>query len=160
MEFAHDGGINWRKDMTAWLRDTLGHASLDPSALEHDQLSDEDRLLLPALRRTDLDRLRPIARKIIRYDIGLVLNHCDYLICYWTEATQLGCGTAGEITLATWIDKPVYMILDYPRDKASTWMVGCTASIHSNFDELKSHLIATYGKHSHARQHAPPAQAR
>jgi nucleoside 2-deoxyribosyltransferase len=145
MEFAADGGTSWRVDLTRWLAETLGHAALDPTHLEHDQLSEEERLLLPSLRQRDFDTLRAIARKIIRYDIDLVLNRCDYLIVHWNESTQRGCGTAGEITLAAWAGKPVHLVLDYPREKASTWMVGCTSSIHTDWQDLKKHLLATYG---------------
>lgn len=85
MEFAADGGTSWRVDLTRWLAETLGHAALDPTHLEHDQLSEEERLLLPSLRQRDFDTLRAIARNTIRYDIDLVLNRCDYLIVHWTN---------------------------------------------------------------------------
>jgi hypothetical protein len=38
------------------------------------------------------------------------------------------------------------MLLDYPRTKASTWMIGCTTSIHDNWDSLKQALINDFQK--------------
>jgi nucleoside 2-deoxyribosyltransferase len=144
MEFAKDGGIDWRRGLTEWLLQELGHEVLDPTVLEHDQLTEAERDLIPNLRQKRFDLLRPIARKIVLYDLDLVMNQCDYIVCHWNEATQLGCGTAGEITAAAWKGKSVYMVLDYPREKASTWMVGCTTCIFESWNELKEHLLGQY----------------
>ena len=149
MEFAHDGGCGWRADIAHWLQEELGHGVLDPTVLEHDQLDEADRKRIPALKQNDLEELRRLALKIVRYDVDLVINKCDYVICLWNESTQLGCGSAGEITVATWTRKPVYMLLDYPREKASTWMIGCTTSIHGSWDDLKETLLRAYGKDHH-----------
>lgn len=151
MEFAQDGGIGWRRDIAEWLDRELGHRVLDPTVLEHDQLSEAERQALPALKSGQFGTLRPIASRIVRYDLDLVLNHCDYLIVFWNEATQRGCGTAGEITMAAWAGKPVHLILDYPRERASTWMVGCTSSIHGSWNELKEHLKSLHTRPADAR---------
>lgn len=145
MEFAEDGGAGWRQQMTEWLADELGHRVLDPTILEHDQLTEAERLEAPLLKKGDFNKLRTLALRIVKYDLDLVLNQCDYVICHWNEATQRGCGTAGEITLATWAGKPVYLYLDYPVEKASTWMVGCTRSIHLDWESLKEQLKQEYG---------------
>lgn len=146
MEFADDRGISWRGEMTRWLADQLGHSALDPTHLEHDQLAPSEWEELPGLKLRDIARLRQLAHRIVLYDADLVLNKADYLICYWTEATQRGCGTAGEITLAAWKAKPVHMVLDYPLEKASTWMIGCTTSLHHDFEGLRRELLGRYGK--------------
>lgn len=146
MEFAHDGGLGWRAEFTNWLNETLGHGVLDPTILEHDQLDEAERIALPSLKQKDFGRLRQIARRIVHYDLDLVLNKCDYIVCLWNESTQRGCGSAGEITVATWAGKPVYLLLDYPREQASTWMVGCTTSIHESWDDLKQALVRDFGK--------------
>lgn len=145
MEFADDRGVSWRGEMTRWLEEQLGHSSLDPTHLEHDQLSEEEWRELPGLKERDLPRLRQLARRIVLYDARLVLEKADYLICYWTEATQRGCGTAGEITLAAWTGKPVHLVLDYPLRSASTWMIGCTSSLHHDFEDLRHELLRRYG---------------
>jgi hypothetical protein len=149
MEFAHDGGIGWRAEFTAWVAATLGHRTLDPTIFEHDQLSDEERASIKGLKATrQYDRIRALASRIVHYDARLLLEQSDYVVCLWNEATQLGCGTAGEITLACWADKPVHLLLEYPEDRASTWMIGCTTSMHHDWDDLKQTLIRHYGSQS------------
>lgn len=145
MEFAHDGGLGWRSEMTQWLARELGHGTLDPTVLEHDQLTDAERASIVGLKQSNPDAIRPLARRIVEYDVRLVLEKADYLIVLWDAATQAGCGTAGEITVAAWAGKPVHLLLDFPRSRASTWMIGCTTSLHEDMAGLKAHLKATYG---------------
>jgi hypothetical protein len=146
MEFALDGGTGWRADLRVWLHERLGHQALDPTILEHDQLTDAERLTIPTLKRErDFDSIRRLANRIVHYDAALVLQQADYVICHWNEATQRGCGTAGELTLAAVARKPVHLLLDYPADQVSTWLVGCTTTIHHDWEELKSNLLTIYG---------------
>ncbi len=145
MEFAHDGGIGWRADITRWLSEVLGHRALDPTIFEHDQLTDAERASIKGLKEAgDFDAIRRLAARIVHYDARLLLEQSDYVVCLWNEATQRGCGSAGEITLAAWAGKPVHLLLDYPADRASTWMIGCTTTIHHDWHDLKSTLIARY----------------
>lgn len=154
MEFARDGGVGWRQEMARWLGETLGHGTLDPTCFEHDQLPPEEKDRLPGLKRTDLAELRRLARGIVLYDLGLLLNQADYVICHWTEETQRGCGSAGEITMAAWAGKPVYLLLDYPREAMSTWMAGCTTGIFEDWESLKSALIHDFAERSLADEPA------
>ncbi|MBI1289846.1 hypothetical protein GC173_01195 [bacterium] len=145
MEFAHDGGIGWRQEFAGWLAERLGHGVLDPTVFEHDQLSDEERNSIKGLKsQRRFDEVRRLASRIVHYDARLLLEQSDYVVCLWNEATQLGCGTAGEITLACWAGKPVHLLLDYPDERASTWMIGCTTTIHHDWDDLKRTLIQHY----------------
>ncbi len=140
MEFARDGGAGWRREITEWLAQHLGHRVLDPTHFEHDQLSEEDKGRLPGLKNGNLPELRRLARRIVLYDLEMLLERADYVVCYWTEETQRGCGSAGEITMAAWAGKPVYLLLDYPRERMSTWMAGCTTAIFTDWNELKESL--------------------
>lgn len=148
MEFAEDGGAGWRREMSLWLARHLGHRTLDPTHFEHDQLSHEQKSRLPLLKRHDLEELRRLARRIVLYDLEMLLRRADYLICYWTEETQRGCGSAGEITMAAWAGKPVYLVLDYPRERMSTWMAGCTTAIFHDWDGLKQALLREFPERS------------
>jgi nucleoside 2-deoxyribosyltransferase len=149
MEFAVDGGAGWRGQVAAWLDRHLGHEVLDPTRFEHDQLNEEQRRLLPQLKRArEFDAIRKLAIKIVRYDVALLLEHSDYVICHWNEDTQLGCGTAGELTIAAMHGKPVHLMLEYPPSRASTWMIGCTTTIHDNWEDLLEAVRKLHGGQS------------
>jgi hypothetical protein len=59
----------------------------------------------------------------------------------WDEYVIQGGGTHGELTLAYQHKLPVYLVLGMPLEKVSSWIVGCTTEIFSNFEEMKQYLI-------------------
>ena len=68
------------------------------------------------------------------------------MICYYDESAQRGAGTKGEITLAKYFGKPVYMITAMPMDEIPGWVLACASYLYPDFEALKRSLLAQYGK--------------
>ena len=82
--------------------------------------------------------------KIIKVDLDAVVKGSDYLIVNWDESVFKGGGTHGEITMAYWFKKPVYMVNTLPIRDVSSWIFSCTDFMCSSFDDLKTELKKKY----------------
>jgi nucleoside 2-deoxyribosyltransferase len=145
IEFAEDGGKLWRRKLTPFLQDTLGHRVYDPAEDEKKNLSDEEASQFRSWKTSDLDRFRRVVRKIISFDLDLIENKADYVICFWGgPATQSG-GTAAELTVAHRKGIPVYLVTSLAVDEISGWMLACSDHVFRTIDELKEFLAARFG---------------
>lgn len=151
MEFAVDGGRDWREKMRRWLEEHVNHATYDPTVEARRLMSAEDLRDLPGWKTTDLERYRKAMRFIINHDLDVMRNRTDYVVCYWDSAAARGGGTQAELTVAYRKGLPVYLVAEMPVEEISGWVVGCTTKIFPGFDELKSFLSATYGKEARQR---------
>jgi len=73
-----------------------------------------------------------------------VVHQVDYLIVKWDKSVFKGGGTHGEVTLAYWLGKPVYLINDLPIDDLSSWIFSCSEETFSDLADLKKRLIEIY----------------
>ena len=87
---------------------------------------------------------KKIIRKIIQVDLDAVVKGSDYLIVNWDKSVFKGGGTHGEITMAYWFNKPIYMVNALPIEDVSSWIFSCTEYICSNFEDLKIKLKEIY----------------
>jgi hypothetical protein len=145
MEFADQQGAGWRDEIERWLAETLGHTSFNPVTESRKFL--ERRYAgstVPELKETDYYEYRRFLDDIVEIDSNEVAQHADYVICYWDESARRGAGTKGEITLARYFGKPVYLVTDEPAKNLPGWVVGCTTEIFQSFKELKSYLRNQY----------------
>ena len=99
IEFAEDGGKLWRRNLTPFLTEKLGHRVYDPAEDEMKSLTEEEVANFREWKSTDIDRFRRTIRKIMAFDLDLIENKADYVICYWPEGAKSG-GTSAEMTLA------------------------------------------------------------
>lgn len=144
IEFAGDGGKLWRRKLAPFLRDQLGHRVYDPAEDEKKNLTEEESANFRAWKGSDTERFRRVVRKIIAFDLDLVENKADYLICYWeASATQSG-GTSAELTVAHRKGIPVYLVTPLPLDEISGWMLGCSDMVFPSVEALKEFLAARY----------------
>ncbi len=67
-----------------------------------------------------------------------------YLIVLWDESTLYGGGTHGEITIAYWVDKPIFLVNKLPKEKLSGWISSCSTETFESFDELKKALLTEF----------------
>lgn len=151
MEFAPDGGREWRERMRRWLEENVNHAAYDPALEARRLMSGGELRDLPRWKTTDLERYRKTMRFIINHDLDVMSGRADYVICYWDRAAAHGGGTQAELTAAYRKGLPVYLVTEMPVEEISGWVVGCTTRIFSSFEELKSFLAATYGKEARQR---------
>lgn len=146
MEFAPDGGRDWRGRMRQWIEENLNHRGYDPTEEARRILSEEELRNLRRWKTSDLERYRQVMQFIINHDLNVMANQADYVVCYWDEAAARGGGTQGELTAAHRKGIPVYLVTEMPVEEISGWVLGCVDRISPAFDELKQFLAATYGK--------------
>jgi nucleoside 2-deoxyribosyltransferase len=146
IEFADDGGKLWRRKLTPFLRDQLGHRVYDPAEDEKKNLSDEEATSFREWKTSDTDRFRRVVRKIIAFDLDLIENKADYVICLWDDAARQSGGTVAELTVAHRKGIPVYLVSTLPIEKISGWMVACSDRVFASIDELKEFLSARYSR--------------
>lgn len=146
IEFAADGGKLWRRKLTPFLREKLGHRVYDPAEDEKKNLTDEEAANFRDWKATDLERFRRVVRKIIQFDLDLIENKADYLICYWDSSGSQSGGTPAELTVAYRKGIPVYLVSELPLDQISGWMLGCADRVFPSLDDLKKFLAERYGR--------------
>jgi len=155
IEFASDGGKLWRRKLTPFLRDDLGHRVYDPAEDEKKNLTAEEAANFRAWKKTDVERFRRVVRKIIQFDLDLIENKADYVICYWDDAAALAGRTSGgtpaELTAAHRKGIPIYLVTQLPIEELSGWMLACADKLFASLDELKKFLLERY-----AREQPPP----
>ena len=96
------------------------------------------------LKTKNPDEYKNIFRKIIKIDLEAVVNEADYLIVKWDESVFKGGGTHGEITMAYWLNKPVYLVNSLPINDLSSWVFSCSDEVFDNFDSLKKRFLILY----------------
>jgi nucleoside 2-deoxyribosyltransferase len=89
-----------------------------------------------------------VVRKIIQYDLDIVENKADYVICCLSGdgAVVSSGGTASELTFAYRRGIPVYLVTDAATQDISGWILACADRVFPNVDELKKFLLERYGR--------------
>jgi nucleoside 2-deoxyribosyltransferase len=150
IEFAADGGKMWRRKLMPFLRDDLGHRVYDPAEDEKKNLTDEEMAHFRAWKKTDVERFRRVVRKIIHFDLDVIENKADYVICHWDNAEAQSGGTPAELTVAYRSGIPVYLVTQLAADQISGWMLACADQVFPSLDELKKFLRERYGRERQA----------
>lgn len=145
IEFAEDNGRLWRRKLRPFLRENLGHRVYDPAEDEQKSLTPEEVAHFREWKTSDVERFRRAVRKIIAFDLDLIENKADYLICWWDALAKSG-GTSAEMTVAHRKGIPVYLVTTLPHWEISGWMLACTDQVFVTFEELKQFLTARYGR--------------
>lgn len=145
IEFARDGGKLWRRKLTPFLRETLGHRVYDPAEDEKKSLTDEEAAHFREWKTNDLDRFRRVIRKIIAFDLDLIEHQADYVICFWDAAGKSG-GTSAELTVAHRKGIPVYLVTTVPVEEVSGWMLGCSDHVFTSVESLKEFLGSRFSR--------------
>jgi len=68
----------------------------------------------------------------------------DYLIVLWDESILYGGCTHGEVTMAYWVDRPIFLVNKLPKDKLSRWISSFSTETFDSFDELKKALLKEF----------------
>ncbi|MGA2844375.1 MAG: hypothetical protein ABSF68_03035 [Candidatus Acidiferrales bacterium] len=146
IEFAEDGGRLWRRKLAPFLRDQLGHRVYDPAEDERKNLSEEEAAHFREWKTADLDRFRRAVRKIIAFDLDLIENKADYVICYWPSENAHSGGTSAELTVAHRKGIPVYLVTPIAVDQVSGWMLACSDQVFASIEGLKEFLVARFAR--------------
>jgi hypothetical protein len=146
IEFAADGGKIWRRNLVPFLIEVLGHQVYNPAEDEKKSLTDEEAASFRQWKRTDLERFRAVVRKIIQFDLDLLEDKADYLICYLDERARQSAGTAAELTAAHRKGVPVYLVSAVPGEQMSGWMLACADHLFESMEELRQFLATRYAR--------------
>src|SRR5512137_2318929 len=137
MEYAADEGRDWRSSLQEWLEREMGCTVFNPNR-ESDLFL---RTHLPgidfrALKETDLIRFQQTVARLVDLDCTEIAERSDYVLCYWDESAMRGAGTKGELTMARYFGKPVYVVTAIPLQDIPGWVLGCTDRIFPSFEAL------------------------
>lgn len=149
IEFAPDGGKTWRRTLTPFLREQLGHSVYDPAEDERKNLTEEEVANFRQWKSSNRALFRNVLRKIIQFDLDLIENRADYLICHWDASAVASGGTSGEITVAYRRGIPVYLVTPQPVEQISGWILGCVDRVFASVETLMKFLAERYGEKKH-----------
>ena len=144
MENAVNEGADWRIDISNWLKENLGHNVIDPVVESQKQVLKHNSHNYRNWKSTDPERFKEFIRVLIDHDLKSVIDKADYLIVFWDKSILKGGGTHGEVTMAYWVNKPVYLVNSIPRKDLSAWISSCSTDVYDSFDELKNALLSKY----------------
>ena len=144
IENARNDGAGWRNDITQWLGKELNHQVFNPVDETKSIIKELNAVDFRLMKTTNPEQYKKIIRKIIQVDLDAVVKSSDYLIVNWDKSVFKGGGTHGEITMAYWFNKPIYMVNTLPIEDVSSWIFSCTEYVCSNFEDLKIKLKEIY----------------
>jgi hypothetical protein len=145
MEYARGEGADWRLEIEEWLNKVLNQKVFNPNKESAKYLSARSlKADFRDLKKTDTQRFMKVVRGMVVLDSHEIARRSDYLICYWDRSAVKGAGTQGEVTLAKYFGKPVYLVSKLPLSKIPGWVLGCTSRTFSSFDDLKVFLQRHY----------------
>jgi hypothetical protein len=141
MEYADGEGANWRKEMQDWLQTKVKHSVFNPNVESDIFFADRyPNIDFREIKKTNTELYQEIVRHLVDIDCKEIADHSDYVICYWDEGAAKGAGTKGELTMARYFNKPVYLVTSFQLYDIPGWVLGCTSNIFKTFEELKQFL--------------------
>jgi hypothetical protein len=143
MEYAANEGRDWRSTLQEWLENTLAATVFNPNR-ESQKFFDGNypEVDFRSLKRTDPIHFQSIVAQLVDLDCREIASRSDYLICYWDEGAMRGAGTKGELTIARFFGKPVYLVTAFPLQEIPGWVLGCTNRIFPSFQALQRFLLS------------------
>ncbi len=144
MEYAAGEGRDWRSVLQAWLEQEL-HASVFNPNVESDRLfaTRHPGVDFRSLKTGDPARYRAIAAELVDTDCREIAERSDVVICFWDSSAMRGAGTKGELTMARYFHKPVFMVTTMPEADIPGWVLGCVTRCFRDFEELERFLKDT-----------------
>lgn len=141
MEYAADEGRDWRGGMQTWLERELGCTVFNPNVESDRLLGTEYRGIdFRELKTRDIARYRTIVERLVTIDCDEIAVRTDFVVVYWDDSAQRGAGTKGELTMAHFFKKPVYMVTAMPPESIPGWVLGCVSRVFDDFGSLKEFL--------------------
>ena len=143
MEYAAGEGRDWRLEMQTWLEGELGCTVFNPNA-ESDSLFAREfpGVNFREMKKTDIPGYMSIVERLVSIDCDEIAVRTDFVVVYWDDAAQRGAGTKGELTMAHFFKKPVYMVTAMRPEEIPGWVLGCVTRMFPDFAGLKTFLTA------------------
>ncbi len=155
MEYAKGEGVDWRLEMEKWVRTVLGHSVFNPNVESERFLRKKipDRNLRN-LKFSDMGTFVDVVSQIVALDSKEIALRSDYVICYWDRSAQRGAGTKGELSIAHYFGKPVYLVTRMKLQDIPGWVLGCSTRFFRTFAQLQSFLLKEYTVEGRGRRRA------
>ena len=144
IENAENDGADWREMITPWLNDEIGHDVFNPVDATRNIIKGLSNKEFREMKKAEPQNYKKLIRQIIDIDIKAVVEKSDYLIVNWNKSVFRGGGTHGEITLAYYLQKPIYLVNHVPLDDLSSWIFSCATEVFDSFEDMKVHLTSIY----------------
>jgi hypothetical protein len=145
MEHARDFGSGWRLRLQKWIEVELGHRVFNPSTVSEQYLKKHSPgISQKRLKRTNLKKFQQLVSTLMQLDCEEIARRTDYVVCLWDESAQKGAGTKGELTMAKYFGRPVYVVTAMKPTEIPGWILACTTRLFSDFEELKVFLKRKY----------------
>ncbi len=141
MEYADGEGVHWRREMQEWIEKELKHVVFNPN-VESDKFFNvhHPNLDFRLLKKENTGRYQEIVRRLVEIDCEEIARRTSYVVCYWDDGAAKGAGTKGELTMAKFFGKPVYLVTSFELHDIPGWVLGCVTKTFVSFDELKQYL--------------------
>jgi len=94
-----------------------------------------------SVKAEDPLRYADIVRTLVDLDCTEIATRCDAVVCYWDESAMRGAGTKGEVTIAKYFRKPVYMVTSIGLEQIPGWVLACSTKVFPTFQELRAFLL-------------------
>lgn len=147
MEHARNSGSGWRSRLHKWIEEELGHEAFNPAVVSEQYLRKHyPGVNQKRLKQTDLKKFQRLVSSLMQLDCQEIADRTDYVICLWDDSAQKGAGTKGELTMAKYFGKPVYVVTEMRPVEIPGWILACSTRLFSNFYELKAFLKRKYRK--------------
>jgi hypothetical protein len=141
MEYAANEGRDWRFELQEWLDRTLACEAFNPNReSDHFFRQHYPSVDVRGLKFHDIEEYKSIVARLVSIDCAEIATRSDAVICFWDESAMHGAGTKGELTIAHYFNKPVYMVTSMPHEQIPGWVLACTTRIFVSFNELKTFL--------------------
>ncbi len=143
MEYATNEGKDWREQLQQWLERELHCEVFNPN-VESERFfrSHYPSVNFRRLKFEDMTEYRKIVSRLVDLDCREIAERSDAVVCYWDEGAMKGAGTKGELTMAKYCAKPVYLVTAIPHHESPGWVLGCTTRLFRDFDQLKHFLTS------------------
>lgn len=140
MEYADGEGVAWRTELQGWIEKHLQHTVFNPN-IESDRFfqAHHPGLDFRALKQKNISRYQDIVRQLVEIDCREIADRSDYVICYWDDGAAKGAGTKGELTMAKYFGKPVYLVTNFPLHEIPGWVLGCVTRTFHHLMNSKTH---------------------
>jgi hypothetical protein len=145
MEYAEGEGVKWRQELQSWIENNLEHECFNPNTESDKFFSTEyPGVDFRAIKSLNVELYKQITTRLVEIDTTEIAQRTSYLVCYWDNGAAKGAGTKGELTMAKFFNKPVYVVTSFSPQEIPGWILGCTTEFFSSFDDLKIFLTKKF----------------
>lgn len=146
IERSPDGGAAWRLEITPKL-ETAGYTVFNPCVETDGKLAEKlgwDEFSIEKwrkLKKEDYQLFSEVGKWIVEQDLDAVAIS-DVMFVYFDKYVTQGAGTYGEITLARYLEKDVYIALasGFSKEDIPLWVTGCATKIFNDIDAALAYM--------------------